>query len=116
MTPTSLVVMLSRSGIRLCLVLLVLTTDTPPPRQTPYTTFVSYKFSQFWQIFGIFVKKCQKKWSGEVCRPLFFDFLAFLDPPRGTPPDPPRNPDFWDFCQKMAKKGVFGPPPGPPQK
>ena len=45
MTPTSLVLLISRSGIKLCLVLLVLTTDTTPPRQTPYTTFVSYTFS-----------------------------------------------------------------------
>ena len=115
MTPTSLTfVLLSRSGIKLCLVLLVLTTEPLPSETNPVHHFCFlHVFLTFGNFLEIFLKKSQKKSKKVVCRGLqtpFFDFFGIFGHPRGVPRVSRKSRKM----SKNVKKSCFWTPPDPP--
>ena len=110
-------VLLSRSGIKLCLVLLVLTTEPLPSETNPVHHFCFlHVFLTFGNFLEIFLKKSQKKSKKVVCRGLqtpFFDFFGiFGPPPRGEPRVSRKSRKMSKNVKKCQKMAFLDPPPG----
>ena len=116
MTLTSLVLLFSRSGIKLRLVPQVLTTDTPPSETDPVHHFCFlHVFSTFGEFLEKLVKNVKKSGLQRSADPFFSIFWHFWTPPGVPPLTPPGTPIFGIFVKKWQKKGFLDPPPDPPQ-